>query len=126
MRPATARSTSWRSTTRSARFNSPATVRFQRLTTSPSYEHSPAWSPDGRRIAYVKDGAIHVMRADGSGDRRLIRGRKDAAPAWSPDGARLSFVRDGNLHVIRASGSGSTCLGVGMLLTSGARWQPAP
>jgi polyisoprenoid-binding protein YceI len=104
----------------------PATGRFQRLTTSPSYEHSPAWSPDGRRIAYVRDGAIHVMRADGSGDRRLTRGRKDAAPAWSPDGARLSFVRDGNLHVIRATGSGSTCLRVGMLLTSGARWQPAP
>jgi polyisoprenoid-binding protein YceI len=104
----------------------PATGRFQRLTTSPSYEHSPAWSPDGRRIAYVRDGAIHVMRADGSGDRRLTRGRRDAAPAWSPDGARLSFVRDGNLHVIRASGSGSTCLRVGMLLTSGARWRPAP
>jgi polyisoprenoid-binding protein YceI len=104
----------------------PATGRFQRLTTSPSYEHSPAWSPDGRRIAYVKDGAIHVMRADGAGDRRLTRGREDAAPAWSPDGARLSFVRDGNLHVIRATGSGSTCLRVGMLLTSGARWQPAP
>jgi Tol biopolymer transport system component len=66
------------------------------------------------------------MRADGSGDRRLTRGPKDAAPAWSPDGARLSFVRDGNLHVIRATGSGSTCLRVGMLLTSGARWQPGP
>jgi dipeptidyl aminopeptidase/acylaminoacyl peptidase len=66
------------------------------------------------------------MRSDGSADRPLTRGRKDAAPAWSPDGTRLSFVRDGNLHVIRAGGSGSTCLRVGMLLTSGARWQPAP
>jgi polyisoprenoid-binding protein YceI len=104
----------------------PATGRSRRLTASPSYEHSPAWSPDGRRIAYVKDGAIHVMRADGSADRPLTRGRKDAAPAWSPDGDRLSFVRDGNLHIIRPAGSGSTCLRVGMLLTSGARWRPAP
>jgi polyisoprenoid-binding protein YceI len=104
----------------------PATGRFRRLTTSPSYEHSPAWSPDGRRIAYVKDGAIHIMRADGTASRPITRGTKDAAPAWSPDGRRLTFVRDGNLFITRADGSGVGCVRVRMLLTSGARWQPAP
>jgi polyisoprenoid-binding protein YceI len=104
----------------------PVTGRLRRLTTGPSYEHSPAWSPDGRRIAYVRDGAIHIMRADGSADRPVTRGRKDAAPAWSPDGGRLSFVRDGNLYLTRPDGSGSACVRVGMLLTSGARWRPAP
>jgi TolB protein len=99
--------------------------RFRRLTSSPAYEHSPAWSPDGRRIAYVKDGAVHVMRADGSGDRAITRSRKDTAPAWSPDGRRLSFVRDGNLLIAGADGSGAACVRTGMLLTSGARWQPA-
>jgi polyisoprenoid-binding protein YceI len=102
----------------------PATGRFRRLTTSPSYEHSPAWSPDGRRIAYVKDGAIHVMGRDGTAGRAVTRGRKDAAPAWSPDDTRLSFVRDGNLFITRPDGSGAACVRVGMLLTSGARWQP--
>jgi polyisoprenoid-binding protein YceI len=104
----------------------PATGRFRRLTTGPGYEHSPAWSPDGRRIAYVKDGAIHIMRSDGSASRPVTRGTRDTAPAWSPDGRRLSFVRDGNLFVTRPDGSGAACLRVGMLLTSGARWQPGP
>ena len=89
-------------------------------------ELDPAWSPDGRRIAYVKDGAVHVMRADGSADRALTRGRKDAAPAWSPDGRRLTFVRDGNLFITGPDGSGAACVRTGMLLTSGARWRPAP
>jgi len=89
-------------------------------------ELDPTWSPDGRRIAYVKDGAIHVMGADDSADRPLTRGRKDAAPAWSPDGTRLSFVRDGNLHITRPDGSASACVRTGMLLTSGARWRPSP
>ncbi|HYN19129.1 MAG TPA: DPP IV N-terminal domain-containing protein, partial [Actinomycetes bacterium] len=72
------------------------------------------------------DGAIHLMRPDGSADRALTRGGKDAAPAWSPDGTRLTFVRDGNLFVTRPDGSGSACVRVGMLLTSGARWRPSP
>lgn len=57
----------------------------------------PAWSPDGRRIAFVRDGEVHVAAADGSGDRRLTPGSLLAsAPAWSPDGTRIAFggVRD--------------------------------
>ena len=99
---------------------------FRRLTRAPGYEYAPAWSPDGRRIAYVADGAIHVMRADGTGDRKVSKGPKDGSPAWSPDGRRLSYLRDGSIYVARADGSGAACLPVGQTVTSAARWQPAP
>jgi TolB protein len=53
----------------------------------------PAWSPDGRRIAFVRvaDAAIYVLNVDGSGQHRLVSA--SSSPAWSPDGRRIAFVR---------------------------------
>ena len=56
----------------------------------------PAWSPDGRKIAFVSDrdgnGEIYVMNADGSAQRKLTRNAApDGGPAWSPDGRRIAF-----------------------------------
>ena len=42
------------------------------LTPDNAQENSPAWSPDGRRIAFLSSG-IRVVNADGSGLRRLTR-----------------------------------------------------
>jgi TolB protein len=67
---------------------------------------SPAWSPDGRNLAYVsfesKASAIYVQRL-ATGERRRVSARSgiNGAPAWSPDGTRLALVlsRDGNLDI---------------------------
>jgi Tol biopolymer transport system component len=56
-------------------------------------EGGPAWSPDGRLIAYPLRGSIWTMAADGSNRRRLTRGKTDGNPAWSPDGTRIAFTR---------------------------------
>jgi Tol biopolymer transport system component len=53
---------------------------------------APAVSPDGSKIAYVREGGISVMRADGTQRTFVTRGR-DAGPAWSPDGRTLYFTR---------------------------------
>ena len=67
----------------------------RRLTRHPADDRESAWSPDGRKIAFVSDrdrsrgglSEIYVMNADGSGERRLTHNtRSDSFPAWSPDG----------------------------------------
>src|SRR5262245_35454339 len=72
-------------------------------------EKSPAWSPDGRQVAFFATG-LRVVNADGSGLRRLARnGWGDSAPAWSPDGQQIAFVnwRDSNLEIYAVSADGS-------------------
>ena len=55
----------------------------------------PAWSPDGRQIAFTKwvDGpGLYVVNADGTGER-LLYGMNDAkSPTWSPDGAMIAVT----------------------------------
>jgi TolB protein len=57
---------------------------------------SPAWSPDGRQLAFVSDrtGApqVYLMSADGSNQRRLtFQGTYNTHPAWSPDGRWIAY-----------------------------------
>jgi Tol biopolymer transport system component len=53
----------------------------------------PAWSPDGRLIAFIRDGDLFVMRPDGSGARRIAESRNSSVSSldWSPNGRRLVF-----------------------------------
>lgn len=72
-----------------------------RLTESPGYDFSPAWSPDGTKIAFTRapvegmntnPGDIYVMSADGGGLMNLTNNPAwDQDPAWSPDGTQIAF-----------------------------------
>ena len=69
----------------------------------------PAWSPDGRRIAFQRGGNIHLIGIDGTGETLLGEGR-GREPAWHPDGARLAFTSAEGIAVMREDGSGATTL----------------
>jgi len=81
---------------------------------------SPAWSPDGSRIAFARTDAaglsgIWLMDPDGGSQVRLVDG---FAPAWSSDGTVIAFSRstidEGDLLVMKADGSGVTGLPGGL------------
>ena len=77
-------------------------------------ENAPAWSPDGRRIAFawaygkltqirgeewIEVGAIAVMDADGGDVQQLTQlkqptSSEDSQPVWSPNGRQIAFQRE--------------------------------
>ena len=95
----------------------PALLESLPLDSEPASETDPAFSPDGRRIAYASDlgspGIHHIMirsvarlASGGAGSERpviLTSGSRDEKnPVWSPDGSRLAFLRTWNSEVLQA------------------------
>jgi TolB protein len=97
-------------------------LRTRRVTEfpgSPREEAYPAFSPDQHQIAFGSDAGqqagktdIYVMKADGSGRKRLTaHPDKDAYATWSPDGRFLYFMRqsDEGVSLYRLRMKGGDC-----------------
>lgn len=107
-------------------------------------DDSPAWSPDGSRIAFISDRegsySLYVMNANGTNVRKLsnLPGEDLFAPSWgyweneyspwSPDGTRIAFTnRVGQataLYVVDADGSGPRRLTAPELDAEFNGWSP--
>lgn len=82
--------------------------------------NTPAWSPDGRQVVWIRDtggnGDIWKMNADGSGQARITNTplTDERNPDWSPDGTKIAFANPGasnvNIYTIDPNGVALTIL----------------
>ncbi|MDE1894309.1 MAG: Tol-Pal system beta propeller repeat protein TolB [Xanthomonadaceae bacterium] len=94
---------------------------------------SPAWSPDGRKLAYVsfESGNSNIYVQDiTTGSRQLVSARKgiNGAPAWSPDGKKLavslSYVGNPEIFVIDLATHQETRLTHSLSIDTEPVWAP--
>jgi Tol biopolymer transport system component len=105
-----------------------------RLTNHAAIDDQPAWSPDGAKIAFVRNqgggnSEIYVMDADGSNPVNLTNNAVfDVEPAWSPDGTKIAFRRsldsNADLYVMKADGTGQKRLTKGAAFDLAPAWSP--
>ena len=67
---------------------------------------SPAWSPNGKFVAYGdQDESLYTMKIDGTNNQKLTTGEGAISDvAWSPDGTRIRFTRNSVLWDISSTG----------------------
>ena len=87
----------------------------------------PAWSPDGKELAFQSNSVghfeIYTVALDGTHVRQLTTSPTDVIqPAWAPDGRTIAYVRDGGIWTV--GGGADTQLTSGKNDDSAPAWRP--
>ncbi|MFQ5340457.1 MAG: DPP IV N-terminal domain-containing protein [Anaerolineae bacterium] len=104
-----------------------------RLTDDVGEDRSPAWSPDGTRIAFTSrrdaNWDLYLLDVASGQERRLtVNPHYDGEPAWSPDGDYIAFesMREGDLDIftLRLSDGTITQITTSPFPDYGPAWSP--
>lgn len=96
-----------------------ASARFQRLTSTPAEETSASFSPNGRRVAYVRANNLYFFDLDTNRETQLTRdgsetllngtlswvyweevfGRRDIGYWWAPDSQAIAYLQSDDSEV---------------------------
>jgi Tol biopolymer transport system component len=96
----------------------------------PGGASQPAWSADGRSVAFVRDGDIYTLRVSSNTLRRLTNTPTvaDSAPAWSPNGATIAWASgtgaELDIRLMNADGTSKQLLAGGAGRDTEPAWDP--
>ena len=114
----------------------PPAAKIIPFTTFPGATDHPAFSPDGKQIAFTWGGGgdgknldLYVKLIGAGGPLRLTTDpAEEVSPAWSPDGRYLAFIRrtegENGIFIVPALGGAERKLGRAEPTYSGLRWSP--